>query len=527
VRLLFAVLLAAAASSTARAQLATSRNWRPEERLLVTDLSGVTAVAATQLVVFVATRDALAVYDRSSGGLRDVLGIIDGYPGALVTAMVADPGDDTAWLGGLGFWATYEPLGRRFESGPLPGAADQAVLDQNDPSRGAYFHTPAGWFFVRRGGIAAESARDIPPPGRRIAPLGPPELLARAPAFDLVRMRIERDDMLRTWRMTSAAMTPARNEALVATDGNGVFRVDLDTYGAERLPAGLLAAPSGAVTVAGEQVCVGSDPRYRAPRRGVTCFQSELAGFTYYEGTTLAGLPGAGVRRLLATPRALWVAGDHGAVRLDRGSGAAREFGSHEGLPADDVRSLAPAPDGVWIGTSRGLALAPDTGAAARVISSLVLDAAVLSLAARADTLWAGTAVGLYVLVPGAEAPIPAAPGQPELAAPVVALAWHGDTLLAATDARLAWWAGDAWHVVVPPAPSVGRVNALAADPAGFWVAGTVGLAFFQPARGVWRALTAPGDVPQPVSDVAAGGDWVWAATPAGVVRLARRVLGP
>ena len=67
----------------------------------------------------------------------------------------------------------------------------------------------------------------------------------------------------------------------------------------------------------------------------------------------------------------------------------------------------------------------------------------------------------------------------------------------------------------------------MAADAAGFWVAGTMGLGFYQPARQVWRALTAAGDVPQPVSDVAASREYVWAATPLGVVRLQRRVLAP
>ena len=110
---------------------------------------------------------------------------------------------------------------------------------------------------------------------------------------------------------------------------------------------------------------------------------------------------------------------------------------------------------------------------------------------------------------------------------PIVALALRGDTLLAATESRLAWLAAGAWHEGAFPGPAIGRLTAVTADAAGFWVAGTTGLGFFQPARAVWRALTAPGDVPQPVSDVAAGGRWVWAATPLGVVRLDRRVLAP
>ena len=526
-RLPLVLVLAAAAASGARAQPAASRAWRPEERTLVTDLSHVTAVAATDLVVYAATRQGLAVYDRGSGALRDVVGPIDGFPPGPVTAMVADPSDDTAWLAGIGLWISYQPLGRRIESGPLPGPADQVVLDRSDPSRGAFFHTTAGWYLVPRIGLFAQPVSDVPPPGRRIAALGPGELLVRAPAFDAVRMRIERDAQLRTWRLTSAVMTPARNEVFVGTDGNGVFRVDLTSYEADRFPAGLLASPTGAVASADDLVCAGSEARYRDIRRGITCFRPDLTDFTYYEGTSLAGLPAATVRRLLPTRRALWVAGDAGALWLDPRSGVVRQLLGREGLPSEDVRALASTPAGVWIGTARGLAFVPDTGSTPRATSTLVLDAAVLALAARGDSLWLGTAAGLFVLPPGAEAPRPAAPDQPALSAPVLALALKGDTLLAATDAHLAWLAGGAWHVLLPPGTPVGQITALAADRDGFWVAGSGGLAFYQPARGLWRALTAPGDVPHPVNDVAAGRDYVWAATPGGVVRLERRVLVP
>jgi hypothetical protein len=521
------LLVAAAAAPGARAQPAASRFWRPEERTLVTDLAGVTAVAATQMLVYAATRDALAVYDRYALTLRDVVGTLDGYPGGQVTAMVADPTNDTAWLGGIGGWASYQPLGRRFEGGALPGTADQVVLDAGDPSRGAYFHTPAGWYFVSSIGSAAEPAPVVPPPGRRIAALNPQELLSRAPAFDLVRLRIQRDARLRTWRITSAVVPFASTDAFVSTDGNGLYKVDVNSYDTERLPSGLLAAPTGAVAVSGDEVCAGVDARFRSVRRGVTCFSADLARFTYYEGNAVTGLPGTIVRRLLVTRDAVWAATDQGALRLDRSSGTVRQFDTYSGLPSLDVRALAPAPGGVWIGTARGLALVPDSDAAVRASVSLVLAGGVLALALHGDTLWLGTTVGPYLLAPGADAPVSAAPDRPSQAVPIVALAFKGDTLLAATATRLAWWVAGGWHDAAPAGPSIGTFTALGADAAGFWVAGTLGLGFFEPGRSVWRALTAPGDVPQPLSDVAAGGAYVWAATPLGVVRLERRVLAP
>ena len=149
---LLAALLAAGGSGAAplRAQGAPSRLWRPDERIVLTDLSRVTAVAATQAYVFAATADALAVYERGSDALTEVQGLADGFPGGPITAMVADPSDDTAWLAGNGGWAAYHPFIRRWDAGPLPGFADAVALAADDPSLGAYFHTQAGWFLTKR-----------------------------------------------------------------------------------------------------------------------------------------------------------------------------------------------------------------------------------------------------------------------------------------------------------------------------------------------------------------------------------------
>ena len=78
-----------------------------------------------------------------------------------------------------------------------------------------------------------------------------------------------------------------------------------------------------------------------------------------------------------------------------------------------------------------------------------------------------------------------------------------------------------------PPGVSIGRFTVVAPDARGFWLGGAQGLAFYQPASNVWRALTSTGDLPLPVLDVAAAGDYVWVATPGGVARFLRRVLVP
>lgn len=527
-RLLAAALLAAGASGAPglRAQGPPSRLWRSDERIVVPDLSRVSAVAVTQSYVFAATPDALAVYDRAFGTLREILDRGDGFPGGPINVMVADPSDDTAWLAGNGGWAAYHPFGHRWDGGPLPGSADLVALDASDPSRGAYFHTQAGWYFVEKNGLGAQQVSGGPPPGRRIAPLTQRELAAAAPGLPAIQLDLERDPQLRATPMTSAALSTIRGEAYVGTWGNGVFRVDLGSYRTDRLPAGLLGTATGAVAVDRDQVCAAADLRAGSAQRGITCFTPDLSAFRDLRGGFL-GLPGTRARRLFLTRGAAWVATDAGALRVPRDGGPARILAEREGLRTADVRAFALAPDGVWIGTALGVAVAGDSAALAPAQPVAAVGPGVLALAVTDDTLWIGTPVGLAVLMPGSATPLAVEPDQPAMRAPVYALAVKGDTILAAMETRLAVREGGVWRVVDPPGTPIGRITAAAADRAGFWLGGTLGLAFYQPSRNLWRALTTPGDIPLPVNDVAVDAEHVWIATPGGVVRLSRRVLTP
>jgi hypothetical protein len=514
---------ATAATAVLAAQTPPARLWRAEERTLITDLWRVTAVAATPALLYAATPNGLAVYDRAFRDLRDVLGPMDGYPTTPVTAMAADPNDDTAWLGAAGLWVSYDPRARRFESGPLPGSVAAVVLDRRDPSRGAFFRTSAGWYFVPRGALVAEPASGAPPADNRITELSAAELRARAPALDVVRARLERDDQLRSYPLTSATVAPVASDLFIGTAGNGVFRVDAMTYTADRYPPGLLGPMVGAVAVGQGLVCAGSSGRFASPRRGISCLREDLREASHYEGRGLAGLPGSAVRRLLIARRAMWAATDAGLLRVDRRSGEVRQLRTFDGLPSDDVRALAPAPDGLWVGTTQGLAVVGDSGGRDAVLAALP-GAAVLALAARDDTLWIGTTLGLTVLRPGDQRPL-AVTGHPGLRDPVVAVVVVGDTVVVATSGRLLLGIGAEWRVADPFGPALGRLVALAADRDGLWVAGDGGLAFARPLQGVWRSLTAPGDIPTPVAGLAVTRDHVWVATAQGLVRYLKRVL--
>jgi ligand-binding sensor domain-containing protein len=288
----------------------------------------------------------------------------------------------------------------------------------------------------------------------------------------------------------------------------------------------MLGSAVGAIAAEQGRVCAAADLRRDPAERGVTCFAPDFSNFTYLSGG-LAGIPGTQVRRMLLTRDAVWLATNAGALRIPRGGAAARQFTERDGLQSGDVRALARTSAGIWVGSGVGVAVAPegDTRDPARPVA--LVAGSVLALAVTGDTLWIGSSLGLLVLPPGAGAPVPVLPELPALRSPVVALAVAGDTILAAFPTRLALRTGGAWRVVDPPGVSIGRFTAAAPDARGFWLGGAQGLAFYQPASNVWRALTSTGDLPLPVLDVAAAGDYVWVATPGGVVRLLRRVLVP
>jgi hypothetical protein len=513
---------------TYRLTAQSSRLWRPEDRTLLTDLSVVTAVAATRSLAYAATPFGLAIYDRAFARWQETVGPLDGYPTTRITAMAADPADDTVWLGGQGRYHTYQPFVRQWAEGSVPGLVDQIVFDTREPGAGAYLHTTAGWFLVRRGSLQAEAARSVPPAARRAGSLSAQEVRQRLPAFDAVRLRIERDDYLRAYRITSAASVPITNEIVLGTDGNGTFTVDPVGYAVRRLPLGLLGASAAAVTSARGQLCSAPDVRAGTPRRAIACFDEEAGSMTLFEATAgVPFLPGLAVRQLLVTERAVWAATDGGLLRADRRRGRMTRLTTQDGLPDDDVHALAAAPAvrGIWVGTARGVTLVADTGRAP-VAEPPIVGVAAPALATVGDTLFVGTDAGLAVLLPG-ETRLLGVVGPGVLRDPIVALSVRGDSLLAATPSRFVVRAHGTWTVADVPGTPVGRITALAPDDVGWWIAGEAGLAFFDPSRGVWNALVAPGDVPLPVRGIAASRRHVWAATPAGLVRLRREVLVP
>lgn len=513
--LLIALLLSAHPLTRLSAQ---SRLWRPEDRVFISDLSVVTALAATRQVVYAATFGGLAVYDRAFGTWQETVGPLDGLPPLVITAMAADPSDDTAWMGADGHWLSWQPFTRRLESGTLPGAVRQVLLDAGNPSGGAYFGTTAGWFFVQRGSIVA--VRSSPPSSRLPGAIGQDELRRVLPAFDAIRSRIETDELLRRFRLTAATRVPQETEVFVGTEGNGTFRVDAVSHAVTRLSAGIAGGMVTAIASTRGWTCAGTSLRAGRGRTAVTCFDETLRDPLVIEDPRTLNLTGTRVQRLLVTERAVWIATDRGLIRATRARGRLDVLTTADGLPASDVLSLAASATGAWVGTARGLVHVTDSGRVldvARIVGARTVHA----LAMAGDHLFVGSPFGLSVLPPLATE-LPSAGAA--FASPVVAVATRGTEAAVLLPRELFLLEVPALTRTPVPVHGIGELTGVAADETGYWVAGTEGFAFVNRAEPDVRTWIAA-DVPGPIRDITVSQGYLWVATDAGVVRFDKRVL--
>jgi hypothetical protein len=498
-----------------------SRHWRPEERVIIEDFSWVQAIAASDEIVYAATRGGLGVYDRRFRRWEPPVTRLDGYPAERVLAALVDPSDRSLWLGTEQGLVHYQPTLRLFERIIVPGGVDAMMFDRDHPFRGLFIAAGRGWQFLPRGSPIPTPAQGLPGPGRRIASTTAEEVLARFPFVSALRPLTLTDERLRQYRYTAGSEVESVEEAYLGTNGYGVVRVDALTASLEPMPFGLLSPVAGAVTPAGDGVWVGSGPTRRV---GFTHVSRDAQEYRYEEGPA-AGFRFRDVRDLVALDGDLWAATDAGVIHV--GGGREEPLTTSTGLPTDNAFAVAAAAAGVWIGTARGLAFASDEGVVERV-DARVSDA-VLALAPLGDTVWVGTARGLAVTWRGrGEILIPPDVRRvPQLADPIRALALTGDTVVAATFERILWRAPGAEWVVERIFRDLGDVVALAGAPGGVWIAGQRGVAFYGFGTRAYAIFNAPDDLPAPVRDMAVTEQYVWLATEAGLVRFEKQALLP
>lgn len=232
-----------------------------------------------------------------------------------------------------------------------------------------------------------------------------------------------------------------------------------------------------------------------------------------YDGAwrSLAGpsdLPAAGVTDLAYTQGAVWAASPGGVARFD---GHWQAFGVADGLAGTDARSLAVAADGaLWVAYDtplRGLSrYGPDGWQTLTCPTAAPTSATIFDAAQTPGAVWFATAGGISRFDSIDWRTFDARDGLP--AAPAVALAARGETVWATTALGVARFDGR-WQML-SDAPA--RDLAIAPDGA-LWA--TDGRAVGLVGQASWAALP----LPTTVRGMTATDGAVWLATPDGVLR--------
>jgi hypothetical protein len=111
----------------------------------------------------------------------------------------------------------------------------------------------------------------------------------------------------------------------------------------------------------------------------------------------------------------------------------------------------------------------------------------------------------------------------------VVDLTWRADTLIALLKDRLLWRDPATGRFTLGPllGSSLGRLHTVVSGPTALYVAGDRGIGIAALNLPLRRTLTAPGDLPGQVTDLAVDDTYLWVATLRGLVRLRLDAIGP
>jgi hypothetical protein len=504
-----------------------------EDRVVITSMSTVQAVAITRRYVFVATPNALGIFDRQFDRWLPPLSQRDGWTGGTLTLFAGDPNDDVLWFATLSGLYRYRAVINDLQRTTLPDLPRQIFFDRGDPSAGAFvLGAQQAWRISATGMSQVVGLRDLPPPVRRVTPATLGDIYQRYPALRDFERLLTQDEELRSFPVTSGASAPDRSEVWLGTAGGGVFKVDPLFTRSEPRPFGLLEPGAGAISASSDGVWIAGSGDRVTMRNGLTFVDHELSRWRWVDGGTLGPLDGGRAFAIVPWEGAVWVGGQYGLQRVDAQTGrAGRRVAVESGLPSSIVLSLAAQPGGVWVGTSRGLAFVADSGVGVQgltVESTILENTAVRSLVRRRDTLWIATDAGVAVLTPGETRPrrLRASEVSARLGSAISALA-IADTVLAVGTLRgevHLLHTGDG-RELPPPVIDMGRGGAVvgvAMDALSLWVAGANGVTVIDRATGTGRFLAAGTELPGEVTGVALARNYAWVATRDGVVRYRR-----
>lgn len=511
---------------------------RRDERQRIGSFSTVQAVAVSRRFVYAASSGGIAIYDRALDVWLPPLTRDQGFTDQQITVLAGDPVEDALWFGVPGAVVSYRPQTEQLQRTIVVGVPEFIAFDRSGTGD-AIVRSGGQWTRVSRIGISTPMTRP-PTPASVIAPSNLNDLYTRFPTLRVQPQLLLRDQAanrpLRQFALLSGAASPERvSDVWLGTDGDGLYRFDPSFLQAEALRFGLLEPGVGALALAADGIWAAG-LGVSTVRGGLTFATNDLQKWRWLEGTINVPLTGMRAYALATRAERAWMGTDRGLVRvrLD-GVNDVASWTTLDGMPDDRILAVAPRGDGAWVGTPRGLVYVSDSteskATRTRGIGARLLDnTPVYALQFTGDTLWAGTEAGLLAIPQpngsaGGALTRPLA-RDPALRRPVRSLAWSDSVLLVATDdavLRVAPRGGvEPERIPALDVLQVGQVTRVAIDDRALWLAGTNGVVMVSRRTGALRVLRSPGDVAGPVLDLVASRDWLWLATPQGLVRYRR-----
>ena len=504
---------------------AQGRYWSLADRTIVSDGAIVTAVAAGLDRVFACGPGGLLLYDPL---VREWSGpYFPPLPEALarVSSAMIDPVDGSLWLAAGTDWLHYLPVVDSWEQGSLSGIIGTLAFDADIPASGVYFRVAARWYLMPRGSNLPAPA---PAPARMLRPATVEEALRDNPGLALIGNSLLLDGRRQPARLLSVARDPGGRGWWLATDGVGLLFLPFGATTPDRMMFGLPSRSVEAVYAAPGGVWAATDVLGGTPA-AVTFLPGSLVGARWNFGPPATGLPFTRVARITAMEQDLWLATDGGLIRMPINGDRIERYDEGRGLPDSRVYAVLARQGRIVAGTARGLAEIGDSGRMKRIAPSF--GDPVNALEMDGDTLWVGTRLGLFAVRQGAlDLQLPVALDQgPAFRAPVLAIAWLGDTLVALNVDRLLYRvpATGTWSLGPTISTELGSLRTMVVYADGLFVAGDRGIGFVRVNTSPSRVILVPDDLPSAPRDLAVDNDYLWVATASGLVRWNVSVVGP
>ena len=493
-----------------------ARDWPPADRVVVGDFSIVRAVASGIDRLYVVGATGVLIHrplERRWEGPYNPPGNM-----ALERVLLAqvDPIDQSLWMTTANGWLNLQPELQLWTGGAVPGIVRAMAIDEADPGGGIRVSTSAGWFRVASGSPVAGPSG---PPARSLRPTTVQDAITANPSLRSSLALTLRDARGRSTTMTSAAPSPGGLGWYLGTSGSGLLFIRPGDAMPERLSFGLTGDRVGALYSSPGGLWVATD-RTDLTDAAVTYLSSDLVTSKTLAGGATLGLGYAQVRRMTSMNRSLFLATDAGVTQLEVASGRTHFFGAGGAMLDPRTNVVLGRRGTVLAGTARGLSRITDSQTVVRLAPEFLEP--VLALETEGDSIWIGTPNGLLLLPPDAKRPgrTPGLASSASLRAPVVDIAWLGDTLVALTIDQFLWRmpGTDEWTLGPILSPILGRLRVFTLFDDGFFIAGERGLAYAGLRTPPQRPLLGA-EHPGLIRDLTVEDGYLWEATDHGLVR--------